>query len=54
MKPWAKFLEKIKTTQTVALQLWLKRETDALGSPDPRTALTGFERPAEQSGLTRR
>ena len=49
-KRWAKFLEKIKTTQTVALQLWLKRDPTAWLA-DPRTALTGFERPAGRVAL---
>ena len=44
-KRWRDFLDNVKTTQTAALQLWLNPQTDELGWPDPRTALTGFERP---------
>jgi uncharacterized protein with NAD-binding domain and iron-sulfur cluster len=45
---WRDFLDKIATTQTAALQLWLKPSTDDLGWPDPETALAGFERPADE------
>ena len=44
---WRNFLDKVKTTQTTALQLWLKPSTDDLGWPDPETALAGFERPTD-------
>ena len=46
--PWGNFLTRIETTQTAALQLWLKPSTDELGWPDPETALTGFEQPTDQ------
>ena len=45
---WCNFLDEVKTTQTAALQLWLKRSTEELDWPDPETALTGFERPADK------
>ncbi len=45
---WRGFLEKVKSTQTAALQLWLKPSTEDLGWPDPETALTGFERPTDK------
>jgi uncharacterized protein with NAD-binding domain and iron-sulfur cluster len=40
---WGKAFDKIKTTQTVALQLWLYPQVDELGWPDPQTMLTAFE-----------
>ncbi len=45
---WRDFLDKIVTTQTAALQLWLKPSTEDLGWPDPETALAGFERPTDK------
>ena len=45
---WCNFLDDVKTTQTAALQLWLKRSTEELDWPDPETALTGFERPGDK------
>ena len=47
-RAWGNFLDEVKTTQTAALQLWLKRSTEELDWPDPETALTGFERPADE------
>ena len=44
---WGKSFEKIVTTQTIALQLWLGPQTGQLGWPDPRTTLTAFERPED-------
>src|SRR5262249_40163726 len=40
---WRKCFDEMKTTQTVALQLWLKPQTDELGWADPQTVLTAFE-----------
>ena len=45
---WGKFLETTVTTQTIALQLWLRPQIDELGWSDPATALTGFERPEDK------
>jgi hypothetical protein len=47
---WGKFLDTTVTTQTIALQLWLRPQIDELGWPDPATALTGFERPQDKFG----
>ncbi len=44
---WRDFLDKVATTQTAAMQLWLKPSTDDLGWSDPETALTGFEWPTD-------
>jgi uncharacterized protein with NAD-binding domain and iron-sulfur cluster len=41
---WGNYLEKVKTTPTLALQLWLTEETEKLGWPDPRTVMVGFAR----------
>jgi uncharacterized protein with NAD-binding domain and iron-sulfur cluster len=42
---WGKCFQTMATTRTLALQLWLRPQTDDLGWPDMQTALTGFERP---------
>jgi uncharacterized protein with NAD-binding domain and iron-sulfur cluster len=42
---WGKCFQTTVTTRTLALQLWLRRQTDELGWPDMQTAMTGFERP---------
>jgi uncharacterized protein with NAD-binding domain and iron-sulfur cluster len=45
---WGQCLDKIQTTQTLALQLWLTKETDQLGWHDPRTVMIGFARETEK------
>jgi hypothetical protein len=44
---WRKCLDRIQTTPTLALQLWLYPDTEHLGWPDPQTVLTAFEKPAD-------
>ena len=39
---WGKCLSEIQTTQTLALQLWLTKDTAQLGWHDPRTMMVGF------------
>lgn len=39
---WGQCLSKVQTTQTLALQLWLTKDTERLGWPDPRTVMVGF------------
>lgn len=45
---WGACLKDIKTAQTLALQLSLKKDTDQLGWRDPRTVLTGFSRDGDE------
>ena len=45
---WGQFLEKIQTTSTLALQLWLTKDTSQLGWPDPRTVMVGFGRECDR------
>ena len=40
---WGKCLANLETIPTLALQLWLKKDTAQLGWPDPRTVMVGFE-----------
>ena len=42
---WDNLLEKLETTQTIGLQLWLNPSIQELGWPDPRTVLTAFAEP---------
>jgi len=44
---WGLCFKTMRTTQTLALQLWLKPQIEDLGWPDPQTALTAFEQPRE-------
>ncbi|MGY2904773.1 FAD-dependent oxidoreductase [Bradyrhizobium sp. URHC0002] len=39
---WGKCVSEIQTTQTLALQLWLTKDTAQLGWHDPRTMMVGF------------
>jgi uncharacterized protein with NAD-binding domain and iron-sulfur cluster len=39
---WGQYLKEVQTTQTLALQLWLTKDTGQLGWPDPRTVMVGF------------
>ncbi|GGC54489.1 NAD(P)-binding protein [Chelatococcus reniformis] len=39
---WGRCLDEVKTTQTLAVQLWLNKETAQLGWHDPGTVLVGF------------
>jgi uncharacterized protein with NAD-binding domain and iron-sulfur cluster len=45
---WGQCLKKVQTTQTLALQLWLTKDTDQLGWHDPRTVMVGFARETEK------
>jgi uncharacterized protein with NAD-binding domain and iron-sulfur cluster len=45
---WGQCLKNVQTTQTLALQLWLTKDTDQLGWHDPRTVMVGFGRETEQ------
>ncbi|GIQ75080.1 FAD-dependent oxidoreductase [Bradyrhizobium sp. RD5-C2] len=49
---WGKCLANIKTIPTLALQLWLKKDTAQLGWADPRTVMVGFEPDSEGPGST--
>jgi uncharacterized protein with NAD-binding domain and iron-sulfur cluster len=45
---WGQCLDKVQTTQTLALQLWLTKDTGQLGWHDPRTVMVGFARETEK------
>jgi uncharacterized protein with NAD-binding domain and iron-sulfur cluster len=45
---WGQCLDKVQTTQTLALQLWLTKDTDQLGWHDPTTVMVGFARETEK------
>jgi uncharacterized protein with NAD-binding domain and iron-sulfur cluster len=44
---WGQYLKEVRTTQTLALQLWLTKDTGQLGWPDPRTVMVGFARTSD-------
>jgi hypothetical protein len=46
---WGQYLANIQTTPTLALQLWLTKDTSQLGWPDPRTVMVGFGRESDRS-----
>jgi uncharacterized protein with NAD-binding domain and iron-sulfur cluster len=45
---WGRYLKEVQTTQTLALQLWLTKDTAQLGWPDPRTVMVGFAREGDE------